>query len=274
MFGLSTKLAVGEKEFLTVDVSLWAPDIKPQHCGIHHVRPESSHLESDKGAYATSLKPSQGALVKRNGISITQETLLHNGDLLGLGEYYLFMFKDPTASESLPYSELIPVQMPGSPLAEPLCNSCVSSGTTTSRRLGNRLHLLPCLMGAEDQELSLVYDPEQEESILREIFTTVAAQRGGEPKLTAALLLCLCLQRSAVHFSTATLRKLLLRIASEVQTTVWVGISFYLILTPPPTYTQIYSHYCFIDIGSHGQLRLVWCVLNDLCYYLCQSSFF
>lgn len=214
-----------------VDVSLWAPDIKPQHCGIHRLRPEASPpgKESGKGPWTTSVKPFRGALVKRNGISLTQEASLRNGDLLGLGEFYLFMFKDPTAVEDLlPYSELIPALMAESPVAAPLCNTCVSmSEAVTSKRSRETAgDLLPCLKGVEGQELSLVYDLEEEESVVKEIFAVAAAQRGGEPKLTPGLLLCLCLQRSATHFSTTSLRKLLLHIASKVQTTVWVGVRF------------------------------------------------
>ncbi|XP_062382933.1 ras-associating and dilute domain-containing protein [Sardina pilchardus] len=227
VFGHGVSVAVGEKESSSVDVSLWAPDIASQHCGIHRLQPDSSTPgeESDKGPCATSVKPFQGAVVKRNGVGVTQEVSLRNGDLLGLGEYYLFMFKDPTAAaEGLqPYCELISVQMPDSPLAEPLCNTCVSSRTNPSRRPRESADvlLLPCLKGSEGQELSLVYDAEHEENVLRDIFSAAVAGRDGEPKLTPALLLCLCLQRSATHFSTASLRKLLLRIASEVQTTVW-----------------------------------------------------
>ncbi|XP_076154343.1 ras-associating and dilute domain-containing protein isoform X1 [Alosa pseudoharengus] len=224
VFGHSANAAVGEKESPAVDVSLWAPDIAPQHCGIHRLQPDSSPpgKENGKGPCTTSVKPFQGAVVKRNGVSVTQEASLRNGDLLGLGEYYLFMFKDPTTAEGLlPYSELISAQMPESPLAEPLCTTCVSSRTIPSRRPREKADgLLPCLKGFEGQELSLVYDSDCEESVLREVFSAVPG-RDGEPKLTPALLLCLCLQRSATHFSTASLRKLLLRIASEVQTTVW-----------------------------------------------------
>ncbi|KAL2077999.1 hypothetical protein ACEWY4_025684 [Coilia grayii] len=243
VFGHSAQLSEPEQEneSPTVDISLWAPDINPQHCAIHRLQPaELPHTDREdnkgKGTYSTSitntttttttLKPFQGALVKRNGVGVTQETSLRNGDLLGLGEYYLLMFKDPVAvSEGLtPYSELIPAQMSGAALppgAEPLCSACISSTVVASWRPGDTTSSLPhCLRGVEGEELCLVYDLGQEERVLEEIFS-VAGQGGDKPKLTVALLLCLCLQRSAAQFSTASLRKLLLGIASEVQTTVW-----------------------------------------------------
>lgn len=236
VFGHSTNVSASEKaETQAVDVSLWAPDIKPQHCGIHRLRPEASPSgkESGKGPWTTLVKPFQGSLVKRNGIILTQETLLCNGDFLGLGEYYLFLFKDPTAAEGLlPYSELISAQMAESQLVVPLCNTCVlTSGAVTSKRPRETAgDLSPCLKGFDSQELSVVYNLEHEQSVLKEIFTLAAAQRSGEPKLTPALMLCLCLQRAATHFSTASLRKLLLHIASEVQKTVWVCARFPFVL--------------------------------------------
>lgn len=237
VIGHSANASASEKaDTQAVDVLLWAPDIIPQHCGIHRLQPEAlpPGKESGRGPWTTSVKPFQGALVKRNGISLTQEALLCNGDLLGLGEYYLFMFKDPTAAVGLlPYSELIPAQMAESLLAVPLCNTCVStSGAVATKRPREMAGgLSPCLKGFEGQEISIVYDLEHEEKVLKEIFAAAAAaQHGGEPKLTPALLLCLCLQRSATHFSTASLRKLLLHIANEVQTTVWVSARFPIVL--------------------------------------------
>ncbi|XP_063077870.1 uncharacterized protein radil2b isoform X2 [Engraulis encrasicolus] len=210
----------------------------------------------------TLLKPFPGALVKRNGVCVTRETFLRNGDLVGLGDYYLLMFKDPaaTASEGVaPYAKLMPAlhacgegggggggvamttaSAPLSPMAtEPLCNTCMSSSSSatvvpTSPCKSNDVaasNLSP-LRGGDGEELRLVYELGQEELVVREIFSSagkVAAGRGGggggdggdQPKLTAALLLCLCLQRSAAHFSSASLRKLLLGIASDVQTMVW-----------------------------------------------------
>ena len=44
------------------------------------------------------LHPCPNALVTRNGEVLSKEVQLNPGDVIGLGQHYLFLFKDPLAS--------------------------------------------------------------------------------------------------------------------------------------------------------------------------------
>ncbi|KAL7857061.1 hypothetical protein SRHO_G00159600 [Serrasalmus rhombeus] len=219
VFGHDAEPADQEKERPAIDVKLWAPDIKEQHCCVRQleVGPASvPEQEPRRAADVTVLKPLRGAAVKRNGVSISEETELQSGDVIGLGDHYLFMFKDPVTEgmKSDPPAVTLSCLAESTQPPPPLCKSCalsVSEGTVNT---------LPCLRDPGGRELVLVYDVEREDQVMKEIFTRVDSHDGTH-KLTPSFLLCLCLQRSATHFPMADLRRLLLQIANEVQMSVW-----------------------------------------------------
>ncbi|XP_077101816.1 ras-associating and dilute domain-containing protein isoform X2 [Siphateles boraxobius] len=164
-------------------LNLWAPDLLPRHCLVRRldVRP------------VTLLKPLDGAEVKRNGAAVRHEVELRSGDVIALGDHYLFMFKDPTSERPT------------------LCQVCVLSEKSRRPR-GFR--------DPEGAELALAYDVEHESRVLEEIFSTVDQDKHTH-KLSAAFLLCLCFQRSVNHFSMPALRRLLLHTANQLQMLVW-----------------------------------------------------
>ncbi|XP_067286323.1 ras-associating and dilute domain-containing protein isoform X2 [Pseudorasbora parva] len=163
-------------------IYLWAPDLLPHHCSIR----------TTAGGLAL-IKPTLGANIKRNGATVSCEVELHSGDIIGFGDHYLFMYKDPTACNR-----------------PPLCETCVFSHTRSSRGFRD----------PDGDELALLYEAEFEPRILEEIFSTVEQDKTAH-KLTAAFLLCLCVQQSANHFSMPALRRLLLQTANQLQTLVW-----------------------------------------------------
>lgn len=67
------------------DVPLFAADILPRHCCFQRQGVSSP----------TTLCPCQDAAVTRNGEVLTAPVQLNPGDVIGLGERYLFLFKDP-----------------------------------------------------------------------------------------------------------------------------------------------------------------------------------
>lgn len=104
-----------------------------------------------------------------------------------------------------------------------LCNSCITTCTdlqsSSSKQSLNSG--LPFLKSPKGHSLTLKYESEGEDRIVKEI---VAAGRSKDrPPLTVAFLLCLCVQYSSTCLQTSDLRRLLLLIASGVQTAVWVS---------------------------------------------------
>ncbi|XP_068611004.1 ras-associating and dilute domain-containing protein-like [Brachionichthys hirsutus] len=220
VFGLQSEHEAGSKSANL----LFANDILPRHCRFHR-----------HGAGGpTVLCPSRDALVTRNGEVLGQEVQLSPGDVIGMGRCYLFLFKDPLAwahkeaqqvscvapdpimtgvSWRLgPTSSVTPTNHAGEMI---LCDACNASSKS--------LKGLPFLKspGGGGRSLSLKYEDEREEGIVREI---VAMGRGGlerRPPLTVAFLLCLCVQYSSSCLRTSDLRRLLLLIAGGVQSSMW-----------------------------------------------------
>ncbi|XP_051523782.1 ras-associating and dilute domain-containing protein isoform X1 [Myxocyprinus asiaticus] len=215
VFGRQIEQTCTETEGDTENLHLWAPDILQQHCCVQRL---DIHPAPDQTpGRVTLLKPLNRAKMKRNGVTITQEVELQSGDIISLGEHYLFMYKDPTSPVvTTPPTVTLPWQAEMSHTCKlpPLCKTCVLSERE------RKYNGLPCFRDSDGAELVLAYDVEHETRILKEIFATID-QNENAHKLTASFLLCLCLQQSATHFSMPALRRLLLQIANGVQIVVW-----------------------------------------------------
>uniref|UniRef100_H3D111 Ras association and DIL domains 2a n=1 Tax=Tetraodon nigroviridis TaxID=99883 RepID=H3D111_TETNG len=214
IFGRCREHCHGEDEDrLKVDILLYAPDVLPQHCCIRrldHVQPPSG----DHRRTATMLKPLHGAPVTRNGLRLQEEVELSPGDLVGLGQHYLFLFKDPTSSSG---------RLQAPPWTTTLCpdsRPCSACGSALTEKTWRRRALLPRWRDASGAEALLSYELEQEEQVLQEILQTLDPS-GDEAKLTPAFLLILCIQHSAATFPLTQFRQLLLRIASQIQRITW-----------------------------------------------------
>lgn len=221
IFGCCREHCDGEDEDrLKVDILLYAPDVLPQHCCIRRL--DSVQAPSgDPRKTVTMLKPLHGAPVTRNGFDLQEEVELNPGDLVGLGNHYLFMFKDPTSSSGW-------LRPP--PWMTRLCpntKACLSCGSTVAEKRLWRKPFVPPWRDVKGAEVLLSYEPEQEDRVLQEILTSLDPS-GDEPKLTPAFLLILCIQHSAATFQLTQFRQLLLRIASQIQLITWVRTA------PPP----------------------------------------
>uniref|UniRef100_W5LA70 Ras-associating and dilute domain-containing protein-like n=1 Tax=Astyanax mexicanus TaxID=7994 RepID=W5LA70_ASTMX len=216
IFGRGLEQPDQEKVWPDVGVKLWAPDINYQHCCVRLLEsgPASDpDQELRRGVWVT---PLHGSAVKRNGAIVSEETELRSGDIISLGDHYIFMYKDPGTErqKSDPPAAALPWLALATQSPPPLCKSCVLSVSE------GPLNTLPCLKDSSGRGLILSYEVEHEERILKEIFTRVDSHDGAH-KLTPSFLLCLCLQQSTTHFPLADLRRLMLHIANEVQVAVW-----------------------------------------------------
>ncbi|KAM8729884.1 ras-associating and dilute domain-containing protein-like [Acanthopagrus schlegelii] len=218
------------------DILLFAADICPRHCCFHR--------HSVGGP--TMLHPCPNALVTRNGEVLSKEVQLNPGDVIGLGQHYLFLFKDPLASahkervrdnkeanDAVPEPNMTAVPwMLGRHTSATatshagemiLCSTCITNGSdpqgSSSKPSQNRVS--PFLKSADGRSLTLRYRSEDEGRVVREIVATGSSRVKDRPPLTAAFLLCLCLQYSSICLHTSDMRRLLLLIASGVQSAMW-----------------------------------------------------
>lgn len=104
-----------------------------------------------------------------------------------------------------------------------LCNTCISS-CTDPHSPSSKCYPKPDSPSLGDPaglDITLHYEVELEVPILKEIVAMGCSK--DRPALTVAFLLCLCVQYSAAQLHTSDLRRLLLLIASQVQSAMWVS---------------------------------------------------
>ncbi|XP_043937474.1 ras-interacting protein 1 [Protopterus annectens] len=198
IFGKGGKTASGQKE--RIDTYLTAPDILSRHCVIRQVRLPGKQ-------YQMVVRPFRGACVTHNGGILLREAVLLPGDLVGMGEHFLFMYKDPRVAQD----RLAWLPKPSTPQTLSGVFCCQMCG----RSLQERQEAFRAYM--ESKELLLQYWPENEDSLLKEILTTA----DGEFKLAPAYLFSLCIQHSTSFFEPQHFPKLLLKIANIIKKVVW-----------------------------------------------------
>lgn len=104
-----------------------------------------------------------------------------------------------------------------------LCNTCVTTCTDlkgSNNKLSQK-RSLPLLKSPVSRSVTLTYERDTEEHIIKKIIATGSSK--DRPPMTAAFLMCLCVQYSSACLHTSDLRRLLLLIASGVQRAVWVS---------------------------------------------------
>ena len=222
-----------------VDTFLNAPDILPRHCTVR-AGPEPPAM----------VRPSRGAPVTHNGCLLLNEAELHPGDLLGLGEHFLFMYKDPRSGGSGPAR---PSWLPARPGAAPPGPGWAFSCRLCGRGLQERGEALAAYL--DGREPVLRFRPREEEALLGEIVRAAASGAGDLPPLGPATLLALCVQHSARELELGHLPRLLGRLARLIKEAVWVStplsykssgcpLSF-----PPPT--CVTGPFCHIPALSY-----------------------
>ncbi|XP_061561762.1 ras-associating and dilute domain-containing protein isoform X3 [Phycodurus eques] len=89
----------------------------------------------------------------------------------------------------------------------------------TSRKCPKRAP--PSLKSPEGHRLSLNHRAEDEHRIVKQIVAIGSGDAEDGPSPSVAFLLCLCVQYSASYLRPSDLRRLLLHLASEIQSAVW-----------------------------------------------------
>ncbi|MED6279678.1 hypothetical protein CHARACLAT_003245, partial [Characodon lateralis] len=209
-----------------VDILLFADDILPNHCFFNR--------HSVGGPIM--LSPCKDAAVTRNGEAVKDDVQLNSSDVIGLGKHYLFLFRDPLASVQKevsgaspePILSVAPWILCLSPPAAPTIHStamihCIPNCTDlwglTCKQSQNKDP--PFLTSPRGHILTLNYNAEDEDRIVKEIFAIeVGSSIDGAP-LTVSFLLSLCLQYASAHLHNSDLRRLLLLSASHIQSAMW-----------------------------------------------------
>ncbi|MEE6483178.1 hypothetical protein FKM82_013460 [Ascaphus truei] len=189
-----------------VDTFLSAPDILPRHCCVWR-------LDSLGQKGIVRVRPYRGALITHNGGVLQREAELSTGDLLGLGEHFLFMYKDPRVAQSRP------VWLPQSWSSPGLSGafSCQMCG----RSLQERQEAFQAYI--ESRDLVLQYRSQEEDAVLKEIIEKTGIP-SSDFKLSPAYLFSLCIEHSTRALEPGHFPKLVMKIASLIKEVVWEKI--------------------------------------------------
>lgn len=144
-----------------------------------------------------------------NGAPLLRRAPLQPGDLLGLGQHFLLLYKDPRLGDARP--AWLPRGAPSPGVAGAL--GCPGCGRSPHERHEAVRAVL------ESAEAELRYRAQDEEALLREV---VGMEGGAEVGLSPAFLLGLCLQHAAKAMPPPHLPELLNRVAVLVKERVWV----------------------------------------------------
>lgn len=202
LFGRSEKASRDKGPY--VDTFLSAPDILPRHCCVWR-------LDSSTQKNIVRVRPYRGALVTHNGGVLQREAELHTGDLLGLGEHFLFMYKDPRVAQTRP--AWLPQSWSTSGLSGAF--SCQMCG----RSLQERQEAVQAYI--ESRDLILQFRSQEEDAVLKEIIEKSSNSKI-EFKLAPAYLFSLCIEHSTRALDPGHFPKLVMKIATMIKEVVWV----------------------------------------------------
>ena len=166
---------IGSSEFTTsnanmnerTEVVLGGPDIKQQHCWIVKKTRSADKIGENgrkmSGAVMNelmvSIHPLAGAMVSLNGSPLTKPVDLKTGDLIALGQHYLFLYKDLTTFKDLsrdlywlkPFSECNANYSPS------FKSSNLTGGAVEKKEMECSMNGIPCLNYQKQHESQLMY---------------------------------------------------------------------------------------------------------------------
>lgn len=98
------------------------------------------------------MRPFRGGVVTHNGVAVYRETVLKPGDVIGLGDHFLFLYRDPRVTPAPPLALTLPWQVD-------ISTTCCPSG------LVDRQETLRQYLGST--EAVLKFHPRHADSLLQ-----------------------------------------------------------------------------------------------------------
>lgn len=199
----TTSIIGGTEDADKCNIRLFAPDILAQHCWVCKVYDNEDEIEYK----CISLAPFPGAQVRINDEEITCKTNIQAGDIITLGQFYIFLFKDPTCHK----------------------DQVESSKSIVRHTLNNpedKSHAYE-----DDQQwhdvvnsaMAISFSVEKQDELLFKIFQLMGPTDAGY-KLTPAYLLCLALDHARQTMRRDDLATFLTKLCSEFQNTILVSV--------------------------------------------------
>ncbi|KAM7383324.1 hypothetical protein PAMP_002987 [Pampus punctatissimus] len=192
------------KRPLKVDTFLSAPDLLARHLLI---RRDSAVPEIPTGQ--ALMRPFRGGVVTHNGVALYRETVLKPGDVIGLGNHFLFLYRDPRVTPAPPLALTLPWQADAS-------TTCCPSG------LVDRQEALRQYLGST--EAVLKFHPRHADALLQEIISKNSSPDSGGGPLAPAYLLSIMIDHASKHLDPVLTPQILLKAANLIKEIVWVRV--------------------------------------------------
>ncbi|XP_072916757.1 ras-associating and dilute domain-containing protein [Hemitrygon akajei] len=206
------------------NICLSSPDILSLHCKIKRIKPSKKQSCHEEQIIVESFP---NAFTVVNCIPVEGPAELRHGDLIGFGQHYIFLFKDPSAARKLPaqtFSMLRHLHCFSSHKSNRKITICKMCGSIIKNYSANMpKNAIPSAnrnTTVHKRKLQLEYEQAFEDVLIDKILTLIEPG-GDDHKLTPACLLCLCVQHSATTFQSGDFMKLLLKIVNRMQAIVW-----------------------------------------------------
>ncbi|XP_078108798.1 ras-interacting protein 1 isoform X1 [Sander vitreus] len=192
------------KRPLKVDTFLSAHDLLARHL---LVRRDSAVPETPNRQ--ALMRPFRGGAVTHNGVALYRETVLKPGDVIGLGNHFLFLYRDPRVTPAPPLALTLPWQVDAS-------TTCCPSG------LVDRQEALRHYLGST--EAVLKFHPRHADALLQEIISKNSSPDSGGGPLAPAYLLSIMIDHASKHLDPALTPQILLKSANLIKEIVWDNI--------------------------------------------------
>ncbi|XP_038064126.1 ras-associating and dilute domain-containing protein-like isoform X2 [Patiria miniata] len=222
----SISCLIGHTPDAKADVELDSCDVNQEHCRIL-TQYNSNDDNANHNPFDMSLEPVEDSKVFINGTAVSQRTKVNTGDLIGIGDHYLFLLKNPLAqlTAESPLTRLLSLANQSDSWTH-LTNlpnpEMVSQPKYASPRIASKAQEY----SADKRRLKLSYAMRHEDELLRWIASLLAS---GSPKidgsdefvLSLAYLTCMCVEHSAYNFHQERTKRLMMKVASLIQALAW-----------------------------------------------------
>ena len=209
-------------------IPLLAPDIEGTHCNFKVYKFKRTNgvrdSEMDKYNYFLELEP-LGNNIRVNGHKISGKSIVKSGDILNIGIYYVFVFKDCSKNSD------IPLALPWLPIGELDSDRNETRGRDADLKLHlygddeNKSNTDESMEITAPERTCFAYKPDKEEELVKYICAIIQQQNTQRTyPLTVAFLFSMCIEHACRKFDRRQLKHLFLRILFTTRENVAVSI--------------------------------------------------
>ncbi|XP_022095522.1 ras-associating and dilute domain-containing protein-like isoform X2 [Acanthaster planci] len=203
------------------DVELDSTNVNREHCRIL-----TQYITVGNNPFDMSVEPIGESRVLINGVPVSKRTELIHGDMIGIGDHYLFLLKKPLAQTANESSLMRLLSLANQSDSSTHLSGSPNSEMTSQPKYAS-LHIATKAKeySTDSQRLKLSYPMRREDELLSEIALlfpgSLAVDERKEFTLSLSYLACMCVEHSAYNFRQERTKRLMMKVASLIQALAW-----------------------------------------------------